>query len=526
MTPSPKQVRREASAVGLVVIALLLLLTGREPPWGDAQVMYEVAESIVLNHHVTVGLDFPPQSHRGPDGQLYAQYALMPSLSHVPGVVLRQALTRVAPDDWMMARVVTSHVAPAFGLALAAALGFAFARRRGASRRSSLFGVAILVCATQLFVHARYPMSEALQAGAFTGFVIALIRIADGARTRRAGIALGVWAGLVVNTKAVLLLGVAVGLCALLALLWRQRRELAPVVLGLAIGALPMVAIFAAYNYARWGNPLDTGYSETLGNMGEAVWVGLMGLFVSPGKGLLWFSPAVVLGGIALWRAWRTEKPAVILIAACVVPIVIFYACFLSWSGDYAWGPRYLSFGIPAVMLLVPPWLDRLHGRRVARSAVYFVFVVGICVQVLGSAVFCNHWIRLSRAARIQWLGNPNRAGAPVAEAGRGHCDWCFEDMFGHQWLPAFSQIAGHAWMVRHIAMADDWPTAEADAPWRRYTSLDLTEARTFYSRLRFDSWLIDAGRGKTVTAIWLVLLALVGAAGVWLWRRPRGPPT
>jgi hypothetical protein len=153
------------------------------------------------------------------------------------------------------------------------------------------------------------------------------------------------------------------------------------------------------------------------------------------------------------------------------------------------------------------------------------VFVVGIGVQVLGSAVFQNHWIRLSRAARIQWLGNPNRGGAAVPEAGRGHCDWCFEDMFGHQWLPAFSQIAGHAWMVRHLAANDDWAAAEEDAPWRRYTSLDLTDARAFYGRLRFDWWALDAGKAPTVLAIWLGLIALLVGGAIWLWRAPRGPP-
>jgi hypothetical protein len=515
----------QAAGVGLVVLALVLLLTGREPPRSDAGVVYDVAVQLATHGSIALDREWPPMSHRGPDERIYSLFAIAPSLAQVPGVWLREGLDRLAPHAAALSLVLTSHVVPAASIAIACAMLFAAVRRRGASMSAAVLATALALGATQLFEYARFPANEAMQAMAFLGFVLALLRIADGDRTLRAGIWLGTWAGFAVNTKAVLLLGVIGGLIALAVLSWRDRHKAVPLAFGICLGTSPWAALFLAYNAARWGSPFDTGYGESLMMMRETLWAGLMGLLLSPGKGLLWFSPGVLLSFIAMRRAWRGDRALVVLVVASVVPVVLFYARYLSWSGDYSWGPRYLTFAIPVLFLPVAHWLDSIRHKRSARALVAVVLCAGIVAQALGSAVYWDQWIRLSRQARIEWLGNPNRDGAAIDDHGRGNCDSCIEDMFGHQWLPAFSPLAGHWWLARHLAAGDDWPAAAGDAPWSRYTTLRLDTARDFYRKARFDWWALDAGESGKLSGLYCALIAVLASAGAWLWRRGRDRP-
>lgn len=506
-------------AVFLVLGGAFLLLTGRERPYGDARIMYEVAEALPRGS-IAIGTEWPPMSHRGPDGKVYSQYALLPSLAHVPGRLVYVGLFGRHDDrpSAQLGLVLASHVAPALAAALACALAFA-AMAKLASRRAALVATGAIAFASLLFVYARYPMSEAIQAACVMGLVYELVRIVRGEREWRRGLALGLWAGAVVNAKLVLALGVVGGLVAA-ACIVRDRAQLRRLALGALVGGLPWLVMFLVYNQLRWGSPLSTGYDETLAMMNESMPVGLLGLLVSPGKGLVWFSPMIILAIIAIARCGSAHRPTIAIVLAVVVPPLLFYARFLSWSGDYCWGPRYLLYALAPLSLLMAPWLDRDRGR-LCRWLVRGVLAVSVAVQLLGASLFWDHWIRLSREARIEWLGNPNRAGAAIAERGRGHCDSCFEDMFGHQWLPPFSPIAGHLWLLRHRIADDSYAEAREDAPWRRYTSLDLVRPRSVYEHVRIDWWALDI-RGSTLPLA-LGFLALSGsllAIGVWSLRR------
>ena len=59
--------------------------------------------------------------------------------------------------------------------------------------------------------------------------------------------------------------------------------------------------------YALFGNPLRTGYGGQ--NAADLFVVpfstGLYGLTISSGKGLLWYSPPLVLAIVGWWPFWR-----------------------------------------------------------------------------------------------------------------------------------------------------------------------------------------------------------------------------
>ena len=179
-------------------------------------------------------------------------------------------------------------------------------------------------------------------------------------------------------------------------------------------------------------------------------------------------------------------------------PVVLLYARTTFWHGDWCWGPRYLVFVVPVLFLPAVLWADHAVlqvglGARVRQGLALVVLAAGLGVQLLGSAFYWDHFLRIDHEARPQWLGRPNRAGASTPDRG-GWCDPCVEDLYGVNWLPAFSPLEGHLWLARHVPFRHNAQQALVDAPWRRYTSLTLDIGRS-YPRTRVDWWILDYGK-------------------------------
>jgi hypothetical protein len=163
-------------------------------------------------------------------------------------------------------------------------------------------------------------------------------------------------------------------------------------------------------------------------------------------------------------------------------------------------------------------------------GAVALVLASGVFVQVIGNAFFWDYYIRLHKDARNSWLGVPNQSGTPFPNFGGGYCGACFEDMHGLQWLPPFSALAGHFWLLRHVPFGHGWVEAEADAPWHRYTSLRIDIAR-HYAAVRVDWWFLafaqPAGINRRIglALLALMVIAVLGAALAVIAELKRGPP-
>src|SRR6185295_10033866 len=142
---------------------------------------------------------------------------------------------------------------------------------------------------------------------------------------------------------------------------------------------------------------------------------------------------------------------------------------------------------VPVVLVPLAWFVDR-SAARWRRAIVAAVVAAGVAVQLLGSSLYWDHFIRLAIDTKNQWLGQPNRSGSYIAEHGRGHCDSCFEDTYELLWTPAFQPIRGNWWLIRSLARGDDGHSAQDDAPWRGYTSLEVNLSANF-GRARIDWW-------------------------------------
>ncbi len=112
---------------------------------------------------------------------------------------------------------------------------------------------------------------------------------------------------------------------------------------------------------------------------------GLYGLIASPGAGILLFCPLLALlpWTIPHFRARRPFETA--LIGGLAFVYLVFYANFDYWSGQWCYGPRYLTALVPLLFLALPGWMES-RGERGWRFVAPLA-VAGLVVVLLGAAV-------------------------------------------------------------------------------------------------------------------------------------------
>jgi hypothetical protein len=508
---------------------LYLFSTSRERPWGDATPIWEVADSIVHNHNLYAKTRWPMGLQNGKNGRLYGLAPLLQCAIHIPGVALQRGISARWPAYWQITWRFTSHLAPTLLGTLACVLFFGLCRRLGMRPIPAAASTLALALSTSVWVYSRYPYSETLQLACFTGFFAKLLDVREDPTWRQA-VVLGVWAGLLVNAKPVFLLsGIGGGLF----LMWELRRNWRALVLVALVSvgsAFPFGAAYLYYNYVRWGSIYSTGYglafagtgvsSAPVGILHESPLVGLFGMFLSPGKSIFLYSPPIFLALLGFVRFFKRFRTVVLAMVLTIFPGLYLHAQMISWAGDYAWGPRYMTFALAVLLLpagfLLQDLLDKASSLRRWLGMGFFaaVFVSGVAVTYLGNAIYWDHFIRIETEATQFWLGMPNNKGDGVSTPSMP-CPVCFETIYSLQWLPPFQHILGNYWLLDHLPKNDSWVVAEKDAPWRRYTNLQL-DIHQGYGRARVDWWFIEY-RHTFPTLAWSLVILLPALSAVML---------
>jgi hypothetical protein len=176
--------------------------------------------------------------------------------------------------------------------------------------------------------------------------------------------------------------------------------------------SLPAAVVVAAglfYNFWLLGSFFGTAEERTTvwkaafgarsmwdGNLAE----GVAGLLVSPSRGLLVYSPIVLLAGVGAWRAWRPSASTAhlrLLRSASLMCLIAFlaYSKYLVWWAGHSYGPRYLTDILPLACLLMAlgiemplPAASAARTRPVVRVGGWkLVAAYSIAIQAIGA--FC-----------------------------------------------------------------------------------------------------------------------------------------
>jgi hypothetical protein len=193
---------------------------------------------------------------------------------------------------------------------------------------------------------------------------------------------------------------------------------------------LPLVAALALISAEAWirrGSPTDTGYAGDHGvatllpysgrpGFSYPLVLGVLSILFSFGRGLVFFTPGLLLGASARTRKLLEEcRWSVIAMLIFLTGLVLVYARWWAWYGGVSWGPRFFTFAAVPASLFIAVRLHRPQGS---------VPGDGLTVLVL----LCSGWVGVAGA-----LAQP--AALSV----------CARDAYAHEafcwYVPEFSSL-------------------------------------------------------------------------------------
>lgn len=361
---------------------------------GDTDLRYQTTQSIVDFHRLWIAhpmwLDTRVDLGRG--GHLYAFYAPGQTVLMVPLYIFGKVVAHHLALPYDITTLYACRSLDLFLGALLAVLFFLFARSLGYPTGASTVLTLIFGLGSAAWPDAQSAL-EQTQVDLFLLLAVYSVWrfLASDSRNRLWLALAGCAAGVAVFTRYDAALYLPIVLLFLTIVRGRagRYRSVPADWLVFAVCALPWVGLVGLWDVARFGSVWSTGLHEA--TWGEPFWRGLLGLTLSPGKGLVWYVPLVFLLPLVARPFFRRAPLLSLLFAALVATPLLFYSNLVYWHGDPAWGPRYLYTALPYVVLplgeLLVVW--RTRSRRVRLLAALLV-LFSLAVQT--AAVSVTQW--------------------------------------------------------------------------------------------------------------------------------------
>jgi hypothetical protein len=403
----------------LVIAAVLLAFVVQSGELGSADTMHrlQTAHSFWTQQPAVFPSEYPEFGVHGRGGKLYDWYGIGQPLLMLPADVVGTFIEKLPlfadynGNDPTIRNIFVSYTTNILINILTALVCFRLLQLLGFSVRHSVAGVlALLFCTTHLHYTQNMMENNYILLLTLTGFAFQYEWLRFG--NRRALFIGSVAFGLNMLTRLTTVLDLIAGGVFLLLILWFERagkRDLWDRFISYLKIASPVYVFFLlldrAYQFYRFGTWTDTYvHYFTLEHRlqdptlpAKYPWetpfhIGFLGPLLSPEKSIFLFDPLIVLTILVTIFGWqRFSAPAKAYITAAgflVLAYMCFYARYTVWSGDFAWGDRYVSTAVEMASFVSVPILLKFRkemGRFIWIAGV-FLIVASLIIQLASLA--------------------------------------------------------------------------------------------------------------------------------------------
>lgn len=423
--------KNPAAALGLVLFAVFLLTSSGHTYSPDEESLVYVTQAFVTrgDFNIPDPHQYPVVGgHRGIGGEIYSGTGLAQSFMTAPLYVVGNGIANAFDfhyRDFILRVVIVSLFNPLIA-ALTGVLLFAWMRRLGFSVRACTALVSIYAFGTLAWVYARMFFIEPLLTLYFVLAAFSL-RVFHDSRASHWMIVAGLAAGMATLTKLQgLLVLPALGIYFItleFPVWWGGGTSPSPSFLGRGTNGLPPLRrgakrglsllwssilwpgilflaalgaglVLVGYlDFIRFGDPLQSGYGGVAQDF--PIMRGLYGLLLSSGKSIFLYAPPIVLSIFAFPRFLKRYGAEACFCAVLIATIVLFHARLAIWSGDGAWGPRYMVSTLPFWILPIGAILGEWWHGAARRLAVVALVAAGLLVNLLGLSVNFDTYIQI-----------------------------------------------------------------------------------------------------------------------------------
>jgi Tfp pilus assembly protein PilF len=307
---------------------------------------------------------------------------------------------------------------------------------------------------------------------------------------RRQGLVVGFWIGLSLacDVPGAFLMGAALGGCWLVAGL---RERTWGKLTGLALGALPVLLLYAGLNWAIVGSPLPPNLHEDEMQYFEgsfwkevrdraeegrpefyqASYVRRLWHATAGHKGIYWMMPLLVLATAAAGGLWRRREEGWRLAIAWAVFPPASIAVTMVWAFDLSGG----AYNIRHCLATVPPLYGVLAHPALRWSGAKTRWLAGIAAGwgcVIAAIGLINPWSHNTLSA---WPPLENAARLALAHPDRLPTDWI------GPLIDATSVKPANGWLDLGLARMEAGAMGEAATALREATRLEPDRALPYY---------------------------------------------
>jgi hypothetical protein len=377
--------------------------------------------------------EYPEFGVHGRGGKLYDWYGIGQPLLMLPADIVGAYIERLSifeeydGNDPSVRNIAVSYSTNILINVLTALVCFRFLRQLRFSTSHAVAGaLALLFCTTHLHYTQNMMENNYIMLLTLAGFAFQYDWLRSG--SRRALLIGSTALGLNLLTRLTTGLDLLAAASFPFLVLWFERmrgRALWGQFVLYCKTALPVYAMFVLidriYQYHRFGTFFDTYVHyfalehRLLDPSLPADYpfetpfrVGFLGALFTPEKSIFLFDPLLMLTIIVAALAWKRFHPEirayVVTALVLLVAYICFYAKYTVWSGDFAWGDRYVSTAAELAAFISVPLLLRYRmdlGKFVWRIGVALV-AVSAAIQ-LASLAF---WLPLE-IYQMETVGHP-----------------------------------------------------------------------------------------------------------------------
>jgi hypothetical protein len=418
----------------LAVVAVLGAFVVQSGELGSSDTTHrlQVAHSFWTSEPPVFPQEYPEFGLHGRGGKLQSWYGMGQSLLLLPADISGTYIERLPifahynGNDPAVRSIVVSYSTNILVNVLTALIALRFLCQLGFSTKQSVAGVlALLFCTTHLHYTQNMMENNYIMLLTLFGFSFQF----EWLRT-------GNWHALMIGSATLglnLLTRLTTGLdllaagAFLLLILWfeHESTSVSAHLQTYAKIAIPVYAVFGLidrlYQYYRFGsftNTYVTVFAHEYHRLDPSLppnypWetpfhVGFLGPLITPEKSILLFDPLLVLTILITtlcWKRFSAQIKAYIVTAfLLLLAYISFYAKYTVWSGDFAWGDRYVSTAAELAAFISVPLL--LRYRVQIGKPIWIVGIILIAISSCNQIASLAFWLPLE-IYQMETLGHP-----------------------------------------------------------------------------------------------------------------------
>jgi hypothetical protein len=469
---------------------------------GSADTMHrlQTAHSLWTSEPAVFPNEYPEFGVHGRGGKLYDWYGIGQPLLMLPADIVGTYLEKLPifadyrGNDPTVRNIFVTYTTNILLSVLTALVCFRFLQLLGFTVSQSTAGVLTLMfCTTHLHYTQNMMENNYICLLTLIGFCYQYEWLRSG--SRRALLIGSAAFGLNLLTRLTSVVDLFCGGVFLVLVLWFKREDRGEFwrkLVTYAKTAFPVYTFFLLidrlYQYFRFGTWTDTyvHYFTLEHRLQDATlpakypWetpfhVGFLGPLFSPEKSIFLFDPLIVLTILVAAFGWKYFSPAIksYVIAAflLVLGYICLYARYTVWSGNFAWGDRYVSTAVELAAFISVPILMKYRAnlsRFVWRAGVVLI-TCSLAIQIASLAFWLPIEIYqgddFGHPRWVIWLRFKNIVAFALGKMGAWglNTDSMTYDQWDYQHITTWNFLP---FVLRRVGAAPKWVIDGAFAIW------------------------------------------------------------